>query len=187
MRKPDGTYRTYDEMVANGRPLRYEGSWTTPCTPMDENMQGEPFCNYMYALFMSEVEVDITTGETTVLKMTYVGDNGVIANKLIVDGQVLGGLAQGVGLALSEDFEDLKKHVTPIASGFPYIKDIPDELEAIYTQYPRKDGAFGQAGAGEGPLTSPHVSIINAIDNACGVRIRALPAYPKRVLAALNV
>ncbi|MGV8083712.1 MAG: molybdopterin-dependent aldehyde oxidoreductase [Coriobacteriia bacterium] len=186
MRKADGSYRTYDEMAAEGLALRYEGSWTTPCTPMDDNMQGEPFCTYMYALFMSEVEVDITTGKTSVLKMTYVGDNGTISNRLVVDGQVYGGMAQGIGLALSEDFEDLKKHTTLIASGFPYIRDVPDTLEALYTEYPRRDGAFGQAGAGEGPLTSPHVSIINAIDNACGVRIRSLPAYPDKVLAALK-
>ncbi len=51
---------------------------------------------------------------------------------------------------------------------------------------PRPDGAFGQAGVGEGPLTAPHASIINAIDNACGVRIRSIPAYPEKVLAAFK-
>ena len=118
--------------------------------------------------------------------MTYAGDNGTISNRLTVDGQVYGGLVQGVGLALTEDFEDLKKHTTLIGSGFPFIKDVPDDMELIYTEYPRKDGAFGQAGVGEGPLTSPHVSIINAIKSACGVRIRSIPAYPEKVLAALK-
>jgi len=51
---------------------------------------------------------------------------------------------------------------------------------------PREDGAFGQAGCGEGPLTAPHCSIINAIDNACGVRIRSIPAYPDKVLKGLK-
>ena len=59
-------------------------------------------------------------------------------------------------------------------------------MELLYVETPRPDGAFGQAGVGEGPLTSPHVSILNAIENACGVRIRSIPAYPAKVLAALN-
>ena len=137
-------------------PVKYEGSWTTPCTHMDDNMQGNPFCIYMYALFMSEVEVDVTTGKTKVLKMTYVGDNGTITNRLVVDGQVYGGLAQGIGLALSEDFEDLKKHTTLIGSGFPFIKDITDDMETdlCRNSAPRRCRSV-QAGVGEGPLTSP--------------------------------
>jgi aldehyde oxidoreductase len=186
MKKGDGAYRTYDEMINEKLPTKYEGSWTTPCTHQDADGQGSPFCIYMYALFMSEVALEIATGKTTVVKMTYVGDNGTITNRGTVDGQVYGGLVQGVGLALTEDFEDLKKHTTLIGSGFPFIKDVPDNMELLYVETPRPDGAFGQAGVGEGPLTSPHVSILNAIENACGVRIRSIPAYPAKVLAALN-
>ena len=65
---------------------------------------------YMYGAFLSEVEVDVTTGKTEVVKMTMVADVGKIINKATVDGQMYGGLIQGLGLALSEDFEDLKKH-----------------------------------------------------------------------------
>ena len=186
MKKADGTFRTYDEMVKEKVVTKYEGSWTTPCTHQDENGIGKPFCIYMYALFMSEVAVDVTTGKVDVVKMTYVGDNGTITNRGTVDGQVYGGLVQGIGLALTEDFEDLKKHTTLIGSGFPFIKDVPDNIELIYVETPRPDGAFGQAGVGEGPLTSPHVSIVNAIHDACGARIRSLPAYPEKVLKALN-
>ncbi|HTZ00593.1 MAG TPA: molybdopterin cofactor-binding domain-containing protein [Rhodocyclaceae bacterium] len=186
MRRPDGSLRDYDAMVAEKLPVKYEGSWTTPCTHQDENGQGKPFCIYMYALFMSEVSVDTTTGKVKVERMTYCGDNGTITNRGTVDGQVYGGLAQGIGLALTEDFEKLDKHTSPIASGFPFIKDIPDDMELIYVETPRPDGVFGQAGVGEGPLTSPHVSIINAIDDAAGVRIRSLPAYPEKILKALR-
>jgi aldehyde oxidoreductase len=186
MKKSDGTFRTYDEMVKEKIETKYTGSWTTPCTHQDENGIGKPFCIYMYALFCSEVAVDITTGKVEVVKMTYVGDNGTITNRGTVDGQVYGGLVQGIGLALTEDFEDLKKHTTLIGSGFPFIKDVPDNIELIYVETPRPDGAFGQAGVGEGPLTSPHVSIVNAIHDACGARIRSLPAYPEKVLKALK-
>lgn len=186
MRKADGSYRTYNEMVKEQIAVKHEGSWTTPSTHMDEHSQGNPFCIYMYVLFMSEVEVDTTTGATKVVKMTTVGDYGTITNRLVVDGQVYGGLAQGIGLALSEDFEDLKKHTTLIGSGFPFCKDVTDDMEILYLETPRPEGPFGAAGVGEGPLTSPHVAILNAIDNACGVRIRSIPAYPEKVLTALK-
>jgi len=186
MRKKEGGFHTYDEMVKAGIPTKYEGSWTTPCTHMDDNGQGKPFCVYMYALFVSEVSVNMETGKVTVDRMMYAGDNGTIVNRGTVDGQVYGGLVQGVGLALTEDFEKLDKHVTLIGSGFPFIKDVPDDMELIYVVNPRTDGLMGQAGVGEGPLTSPHVSIVNAIHDACGVRIRSIPAYPDKVLKALK-
>jgi len=97
-----------------------------------------------------------------------------------------GGIAQGVGLALSEDFEDIKRHDNMRGAGIPYANDIPDDIEVHYFESPRPDGPFGAAGCGELPLTSPHVSIINAINNATGVRIRHLPAYPEKVLAGLE-
>ncbi|HZJ77009.1 MAG TPA: molybdopterin cofactor-binding domain-containing protein [Oscillospiraceae bacterium] len=187
MRKEDGTYRTYDEMVAEGLDLKYEGIWTAPCTDCSvETGQGNPFPCYMYGVLMSEVEVDLNTGKTNVEKMTLVGDVGVIINKLVVDGQMYGGLAQGIGMALSEDFEDLKKHTTLTGCGIPQVKDVPDNIELIYTETPRPNGLYGSAGAGEMPLAAPHASIINAIYNACGVRVTHLPARPEKVLEGLK-
>jgi aldehyde oxidoreductase len=187
MKKPDGTFRTYEEMVAEKIPLRYSGKWTaSTCTACDENAQGNPFPVYMYGVFMAEVEVDTKTGKTAMVKMTCAADVGVIGNRLLVDGQMYGGIAQGIGLALSEDFEDLKKHTSLVGCGLPYIKDIPDTIEILYQETPRPYGPFGAAGVGELPLTSPHASIINAIHNACGVRVTQLPALPEKVLAGLK-
>ena len=186
MRKPDGSYRTYEEMKAEGISTVYEGKWTAPATACDENGQGSPFCVYMYGVFMSEVAVDIATGKTTVEKMTLVADIGKINNKLVVDGQLYGGLAQGIGLALTEDFEDIQKHSTLKGAGFPYANQIPDDMELIYVETPRPEGPFGAGGVGELPLTCPHAAIINAIYNACGVRITKLPALPEKVLAGLK-
>ena len=187
MKKPDGTYRTYDEMVAENLPLRYEGKWTAPNTSCDiDTGQGDPFSTYMYGVLMSEVAVDTTTGKTSVEKMTIVSDCGTIINKLVLEGQIYGGLAQGIGLALREDFEDLKKHTTLTGCGIPEIKDIPDNIEIIHQETPRPHGPFGASGVGEMPLSAPHASIINAIYDACGVRIKHLPAYPEKVLAGLK-
>lgn len=187
MKKPDGSFRTYEEMVEEKLPLRYAGKWTAiDCTACDENAQGNPFSTYQYGIFMPEVEVDINTGKVIVEKITCVADVGVVGNKLLVDGQIYGGLVQGIGLALTEDFEDLDKHKDLISCGLPYIKDSPDSLDIIYVETPRELGPFGASGVGEMPLTSPHAAIINAIYDACGVRIKALPALPEKILAELK-
>ncbi|MFH1114362.1 MAG: molybdopterin cofactor-binding domain-containing protein [Pseudomonadota bacterium] len=187
MRKADGTYRSYGEMIAESIPVQYTGKWAASmCTPCDENGQGSPFAVYMYGMFMAEVAVDTKTGKTQVEKFTVLADIGKINNKLVVDGQIYGGVAQGIGLALTEDFEDLKKHTSLVDCGLPFAKDIPDNFEIIYFETPREHGPFGAAGVGELPLTSPHVAVVNAIYNATGVRIRELPALPEKVLAGLK-
>ncbi|NLT21666.1 MAG: molybdopterin-dependent oxidoreductase [Syntrophorhabdus sp.] len=188
MRKPDGTYRTYQEMAAEKLAVSYSGVWTASmCTACSlETAQGAPFPVYMYGMFMAEVAVDTNTGKTAVEGFTVMADVGSINNKLVVDGQIYGGIAQGIGLALTEDFEDLKKHTTLHACGLPYPKDIPDRIDIHYIETPRENGPFGAAGVGELPLTSSHVAVINAIYDATGVRIRHLPALPGKVLAGLN-
>ncbi|MHB8204106.1 MAG: molybdopterin-dependent aldehyde oxidoreductase [Desulfomonilaceae bacterium] len=187
MRKPDGTFRTYDEMKTENIPLKYSGKWTASmCSPCDENGQGNPFPVYMYGVFLAQVAVDTKTGKTKVEKFTVMADIGKINNKLAVDGQIYGGVAQGIGLALSEDFEDLNKHTSLVDCGLPYTKDIPDNFKIIYFENPREHGPFGAAGVGELPLTSPHAAVINGIYNATGVRIRQAPALPEKVLAGLK-
>ena len=187
MKKEDGSYMTYEEMVEKDLPLKYDGKWTAPKTACDvETGQGDPFPAYMYGFLMTEVEVDLDTGKTRVEKFTIVSDVGKVMNKLVVDGQIYGGLTQGIGLALSEDFEDLEKHTTLTRCGIPQVKDVPDNMELIYQETERPLSAYGASGAGEMPLSAPHASIINAIYNACGVRITELPALPEKVKAALD-
>ncbi len=189
MRKEDGSFRTYEEMMAEDLPLYYLGVYNTSpyvSATDEQGTQGNPFVAYMYAAFVSEVEVDTETGTTKVKKITAAYDVGRIANRLVVEGQAYGGLAQGIGMALSEDFEDLKAHTTLVKSGLPYIEDVPDDITLIFQETPRKHSKFGCAGVGEAVTTAPHVSIINAIDDACGARIRRLPAYPEKVLQALK-
>jgi len=188
MKKSGGTFRTYDEMKAENIPVSYSGTWTASmCSNCDlETAQGSPFAVYMYGMFMAEVAVDVKTGKTTVEGYTVLADIGKINNQLVVDGQIYGGVAQGIGLALSEDFEDLKKHTSLKSCGIPYAKDVPDKFDIIYVETPRENGPFGAAGVGELPLTSSHVAVANAIYNATGVRIRQLPALPEKVLAGLK-
>ena len=135
---------------------------------------------------MAEVAVGTATGKVQVEKMTLIADIGKINNRTIVEGQIYGGLAQGIGLALTEDYEDIKKHSTLAGAGIPYIKQIPDDIELEFVETPRANGPFGAAGVGEMPLCGPHPAIINAIYNACGARVKHLPARPEKVLAAMK-
>lgn len=188
MRKEDGSYRTYDEMVAEKLPLKYEGKWVaSACSDCSlETAQGDPFSNYMYALFLPEVAVDTETGKVEVEKFTCVSDLGTIINKGTVDGQMYGGLVQGIGLALSEDFEDLETETSLLKCGIPYIKDVPDDIELHYVETYRPTGPYGASGVGEAPLTAPHPAILNAIYDATGARITKVPARPPVVLEALK-
>lgn len=188
MRKADGTYRTYDEMIAENIPVKYSGKWVaSACTDCSlETAQGNPFSCYMYTVFMPEVEVELATGKVKVEKYTVVGDYGTIINQIVVDGQVMGGLAQGIGLALSEDFEDYSKHTTLAGCGIPYPADIPDDIEIHYLQTPRPYGPYGASGVGEGPLVGSAPAVLNAIYNATGARITKCPARPNVVKEALD-
>lgn len=188
MRRDDGTYRTYDEMVAENIPVYYEGTWVAAaCEDCSlETGQGAPFSNYMYELFIPEVEVDTETGKVRVTRFTTIPDVGTIINKSVVDGQIYGGLAQGIGLALTEDFDDYSKHTSLLGCGIPYINDIPDDMVIDYVETYRPDGPYGASGVGEAPLTAPHPAILSAIFNATGARITEVPALPAKVKAALD-
>ncbi|MCL1879839.1 MAG: molybdopterin-dependent oxidoreductase [Actinomycetia bacterium] len=187
LKKDDGSYCSYQEVIAAGLEPRVTGTWAAPCTATDvETGQGEPFPVYMYGVLLSEVAVNTTTGKAMVEKLTIVSDCGIIANRTVLDGQLYGGLAQGIGLALSEDFEDVKRQTTLNKCGFPNILDVTDDITLIHQETPRPLGPWGMAGVGEMPLSSPHASIINAIYDACGVRITHLPAYPEKILAGLQ-
>lgn len=186
LKKADGSYMNHAEAKAAGKPTRYDGTYSVPGTALNAEGQGKPFMVYMYGVCMAEVDVELSTGKVVVDKLTFMADVGKINNRSVVDGQLYGGIAQAVGLALSEDFEDIEKHKTMLGAGIPYIKDIPDNIELHYFEHPREYGPHGAAGCGEIPLCVPHPAILNAVHNACGARITRIPAYPERVLEAIK-
>ena len=198
MRKPDGSYRTYDEMVAENLPLRYNGytqarvahpdGTTEVCSGNDKDTGiGRPFGFHMFAVNLAMVSVNMKTYKAHCEKFVLCGDVGKINNYLIVDGQQIGGVAQGIGFALSEDFLDESKYNNFVTMGFPYIKDIPDDIELIHFETPRPLGPFGASGTGEMPLSGPHVAVCNAIHDATGARILRIPAIPQRIREAYEL
>ncbi|MDD4716271.1 MAG: molybdopterin-dependent oxidoreductase [Oscillospiraceae bacterium] len=185
--KGDGTYRTYEELTAEKKPTLYDGTYTASFThAVDENFgQGNPTPTYVWEAFVPLVSVNVKTGKVHVEKFTTSIDCGTITNRLVTDGQIYGGIAQGIGLALTEDFDDLTKHISYRACGIPDIKDIPDDFNILYLESPRKESPHGASGLGEGPLTAPHPAVLNAIYAACGARVTKVPALPEVVLEAL--
>ncbi|MDR2163544.1 MAG: molybdopterin-dependent oxidoreductase [Clostridiales Family XIII bacterium] len=189
MRKDDGTYRTYDEMVAEGIPTKYLGHYdqfNIGLPPgLDPNTgMGEKNPTYMYALNTCLVEVDVKTGKTKVLRYTTVADVGVVGNMLSVEGQGYGGLSHSIGFALSEDYHPEKRYGNIIGCGVPQIEDVPDDFNLIFIETPRPAGPQGSCGCSEDFQCSGHMAVINAINNATGVRIYELPAKPEKVKAA---
>jgi aldehyde oxidoreductase len=188
MRKPDGTYRTYDEMAAGKIPTKYIGHYdqfNIGLPPgLDPNTgQGEKNPTYMYGVNLAQVEVDVKTGKTKVLKFTCVADVGPIGNKLAVEGQGYGGISHSIGFALSEEYEAQNKHGNMVGCGVPTIDMIPDDFNLIFNETPRPAGPHGSCGCSENFQSSNHMAVINAISNACGVRIYSLPATPDKVRA----
>ena len=191
MRKADGTYRTYDEMVKAGLPTSFEATYsntelTDLCTTNYNNGNGDHMPGYNYMLFLTEVAVDTKTGKTTVLRVRCVTDVGRVSNVHSLLGQAYSGIMHGIGFALRENYKDEPKYSNIAACGFSYINDVPDDIEVICCENFRKDSKLGCVGAAEGFQSSSHVSVLNAIANATGVRVYELPALPEKVKSGLD-
>ena len=191
MKKPDGTYRTYEEMVAEGIPTKYIG--THENTVFDELCEydpntgvGDPIPTYMYGLFMAEVEVDVKTGKPKVIGYTAVTDVGKIGNRISVEGQAYGGISHCIGFALSENYDDVKRHGNIAGAGVPTIQDIPDKIELVFLDSTREEGPFGSSGCSELFQSGGHMAVINAIADATGVRVYELPATAQKIKAGLD-
>jgi aldehyde oxidoreductase len=188
MRKENGSYRTYDEMIAAGIPVKYTGNSNTkdvtvPIDPATGHGDASPGANYL--LMLVEVEVDMETCKTKVLSVKAVSDVGKVGSVLAVEGQAYGGLSHSIGFALSEDYSDFKRHSTLLGAGFPTIKDVPDDVVYFFHESYRKIGPQGSVGCAEGFQSAGHVAVMNAIYDAIGVRIYELPATPDKIKKAL--
>ena len=140
------------------------------------------------ALMIVDVEVDTDTGKVEILRATLVQDVGTAIHPAYVEGQMQGGVAQGVGWALNEEFFYTKDGVMANASlldyRMPTALDLP-MLETVLVEVPNPGHPYGVRGVGEVPIVPPPAAIANAIYNAVGVRMQELPMNPGRVLEAL--
>jgi CO/xanthine dehydrogenase Mo-binding subunit len=169
---------------AHGYVLTTEETYDPPTKPLDENGQGSPYAVYGYGAQLVEVEVDIRLGTIRLLKITAAHDVGRAINPTLAEGQIEGGIAQGIGMALMEDYiagrtENLHDYLIPTTGDVPPI-------ESLLIEVPDPNGPFGAKGLGEHVLIPTAPAILNAIRHACGAEITQLPALPHRVLAAIR-
>jgi CO/xanthine dehydrogenase Mo-binding subunit len=155
----------------------------------DENLQlhGIPHYIFSYGAHLACVEVDEITGKVEVRQYLAVSDCGRIINPQVFEQQIQGGIAQGLGYALYEDFiVENGRIATPDLSTYiiPTALDIPD-LQSIAVEQPEETGPFGLKGAGEIGIDGPLPAVANAVADACGVRIWRSPLTAERVLQAL--
>ena len=168
---------------ADGDVLSGVGYFDPPSEPLDEDGQGEPYAAYAYGAQIALVEVDIELGTVKVRRMIAAHDVGRAINPSLVEGQIHGGIAQGLGLALMEEYipgrtENLHDYLIPTVGDMP-------EIECILIEDPNPLGPFGAKGVGEPALVATAPAIFGAIHHATGAVLHQAPALPHRVRAAI--
>jgi aldehyde oxidoreductase len=177
--------KTYQDLVKAGKPTRYLGNHNLQHTGMDPvTAQGQHFATRVHGVQMAEIEVNTESGEVRILKMSAVVDCGTVINPLVVSCQLEGGMDMGAGIALREKYVH-GETVDWVTYKYPTMKEA-FEKEVILLETPRKNGPLGATGVGEFTLMPTSPAILNAIDNAIGVRIYDLPATPDKILKALK-
>jgi CO/xanthine dehydrogenase Mo-binding subunit/aerobic-type carbon monoxide dehydrogenase small subunit (CoxS/CutS family) len=160
------------------------GTFNPPTVPLDADGQGVPYATYGFAAQFAEVEVDIELGTVRLLSIHAAHDVGRAINPTQVEGQIHGGIAQGIGMALMEEYvagrtDNLHDYLIPTAGDVPpitvYLIEDPEPL-----------GPYGAKGVGEPALIATAPAIFNAIYHACGVRPPHAPATPDRLRAWLR-
>jgi len=166
-----------------GYVLTAEQTFDPPTSALDENGQGIPYAVYGFGAHMAEIAIDIELGTVRVLKIVAAHDVGRAINPTLIEGQIEGGVAQGLGMALMEEFfpgkgENLHDYLIPTAGDIPPV-------ESILIEDPSPIGPFGAKGIGEQAVIPTAPAILNAIHHATGIRLRRVPATPDRIREAI--
>ncbi|HEY7410375.1 MAG TPA: xanthine dehydrogenase family protein molybdopterin-binding subunit [Vicinamibacteria bacterium] len=169
--------------------LAAHGWAVPPATTFDlQTGQGEAYICYTFSANVVELEVDTETGESRVLAVHSGHDVGTVINPTTGEGQVEGGVLQGLGYALCEEHvlrdgrilnDQFSTYIIPTPMDTP-------EIRTILVEDPFPWGPYGAKGLGETPIIGVAPAVTNAIRHAAGVRLREIPATPERVWAALR-
>ena len=159
------------------------GHFNPPTVPLDADGQGVPYATYGFAAQLAELEVDLEIGTVRLLHIHAAHDVGRAINPTLVEGQVHGGIAQGIGMALMEEYvngrtDNLHDYLIPT------VGDVPP-ITVHLVEDPEPLGPWGAKGVGEPALVATAPAILNAIHDATGVRMREVPVTPSRLRAAI--
>lgn len=183
-----------DNVLKAGRERGYKLEGTgifkprTVCEDFDTGQSPRAFITYLFASHIAQVVVDIETGEVRVERYIACHDVGKAINPQSVEGQMIGGATQGIGMALMEEvvMQD-GRMMNPNFTDYilPTFRDVPD-IEAIILENDDPGGPFGARGVGEPPLIAATPAVLNAIGHALGVIPHTTPCTPQRVWELLN-
>jgi len=168
----------------HGYALSAEESYDPPTRPLDADGQGVPYALYGYGAQMVALEVDAALGTVRLDRITAAHDLGRTINPLLARGQIEGGIAQGIGMALIEEYiagrtDNLHDYLIPTTGDVPPI-------DSYLIEIPDPEGPFGAKGLGEHVLIPTAPAILNAIRHATGADLTRTPALPHRILAAIG-
>ncbi len=180
--KSDSKLRfTFRELA--GRLLSTGGAITGKCN-IDPSGEGNAF-----SVHLVDVEVDPETGKTNILRYTAIQDVGKAVHPSFVEGQMQGGVAQGIGWALNEEyfFNDRGQMMNPSFLDYrmPTTLDLP-WIDTVIVEVANAGHPYGVRGVGENAIVAPPAAVANAVSHATGVRMNSLPLSPGKILEALG-
>jgi carbon-monoxide dehydrogenase large subunit len=182
---PDGTYRG-GPIVASGK---FMPEFTSAYSDPETSQGGHPNVHYTVGAGGVVVEVDKDTGKMRVRKAVLAVDVGRAINPVLVEGQITGGMLQGLATVLYEDmrFDDNGRLLNPTFTDYkiPTSKDVPDEVIPIIIEVAQPDGPFGARGVGEHTMIPAAPMIGDAVADAVGVRLKDMPITAERVALAI--
>ena len=160
-----------------------------PSEPEDKNHMGDLSASWAYAAYVAEVDVDTETGEIRVDRITVAQDVGRVMNKIGLEGQIEGGIAVGLGYALSEQLQFDKGKVRNPSFRDYKVMTAPEmpEIEHHFIESLCPEGPMGAKGIAELPAIVTAPAVANAVYNAIGIRFLAPPMVPEKVARALHL
>ena len=155
----------------------------------DQAYRGEAYAAFAWAVYIAEVTIDLTTYGVSVDDFVALQEVGKVLHPLLARGQIIGGVAQGIGFSLYEKVVwqngrmqngQMTNYIMPTSSDLPLIRVFFEELGNVH-------GAYGAKGIGELPMDGPAPAIVNAVENALGVRFDSIPLLPEDIMEGLAV
>jgi CO/xanthine dehydrogenase Mo-binding subunit len=188
--KPSSLRRAARKLCANGRPFGFVQEYERPREIRwdDATYRGDAYGVYGYAAMVVELEIDKITYEVTVKDVVTAQDVGRAINPLLVEGQIVGGAAQGLGYALLENVifdKGVMANANFTNYAIPTTLDTPP-MRVEIVEIPYSLGPFGAKGVGELPMDVPAPAVAAAIHQATGLFLTELPLLPERISKALH-
>jgi CO/xanthine dehydrogenase Mo-binding subunit len=154
----------------------------------DVKYKGEAYAAYAWAVYVAEVSVDLTTYAAKVEDFVALQEIGKVLHPVLAKGQIIGGVAQAIGLALYEKVlwqngrmmnGQMTNYIMPASCDLPFIRVIFEEIRNPH-------GAYGAKGIGELPMDGPAPAILNAVVDALGIPFDSIPLLPEDILEAMT-